>query len=262
LEIDDVSKKRELGMQSLVRPDDRDMVIGVVGDSLPLPRPHEGLKLSITYPYLIADELRSSGHRAEVWRIASAGATVTEIAKRFADERPYLGGHPETFCVVHLGVVDCSPRPVPPSIRSLIGRSPRLVRGLITKILHDYRVPLLTHGFSFVNTRPNRFEAEYHDLLSIAGADFGRIYAVNIIPPGDWFESRSPGVGGKISRYNEIIAAVVRDIPRVTLIDIWTAANIDVSIVSSVDGHHLSPVGHRYLANEILRSENLVDPAR
>ena len=223
-------------------------IITVVGDSLALPRQLQQVEFHHTYPYLLAQWLRDQGPPAEVWGSSNAGSTISQLMKRYDEYRTYVGQHPKGIGVVHLGVVDCSPRPIPSWLRRAIGKLPRLLRSPIIKFLHNYRVQLLRYGPGFLLTSHRKFRQTYRQLLDQMRQDFGRVYAVNIIPPGTHFESRSPGVGRKIVEYNAIIAEVVEAAGDIELVDIWSICQEPEALetyVSEHDGHHLSIDGHQ-----------------
>ena len=148
---------------------------------------------------------------------------IAQLLRLYGEYRTYVGRHQQGIGIAHLGVVDCSPRPVPLSVRRIIGRLPGVLRSPMVRFLHHYRVQLLHYGPGFLFTRPNEFRTSYRKLLGRMAEDFGHIYAVNIIPSGPYFESRSPGVARKIEEYNRIIAEEAGSAERVTLVDVWEA---------------------------------------
>ena len=231
------------------------VIIAVIGDSLPLPRQYQGVEFHQTYPYLLAQWLREQGSPADVWENAQAGVPIAQLFRLYGEYRTYVGRHQQGIGIAHLGVVDCSPRPVPFGVRRIIGRLPGVLRSPMISFLHRYRVQLLRYGPGFLFTSPKRFRESYRKLLDRMVEDFGQICAVNIIPPGPYFESRSPGVGRKIEEYNRIIAEVVQSIERVALVDIWEACRQPGALeryVSEHDGHHLSVAGHRLIFEMII----------
>ena len=231
------------------------ILVSVIGDSLPLPRQFQGLEFHQTYPYLLTAWLREQGNLAEVWGMAHAGSPIRKILGQYDEYRTYVGPQVSGIGIAHLGIVDCSPRPVPFWIRNIIGQFPEPLRKLSFKFLHNYRIPLLRYGPGFLLTRPDAFRRAYRQLLERMTADFSHVYAVNIIPAGPYFESRSPSVSQWIEKYNRIIAEVVDAVECVDLIDIWAGCkelDADEDLVSPFDGHHLSPAGHRRLFELII----------
>ena len=223
------------------------VIIGVLGDSLPLPRQFQELEFYQTYPYLLANWLRTCGTHTEVWEAAQAGVPITNVIHNYEDYRTYVGRHTQGIGILHLGIVDCTPRPVPLGLRKTIGKLPTALRKPIIKVLHDYRVQILKYGPEFVFTKPQQFRRKYRYLLEQMTQDFGQVYAVNIIPPGPNFESRSPGVAQNAKAYNRIISEVTDSVEGATIIHIWQACQQPGGIetlVSGHDGHHLNPAGH------------------
>ena len=231
-------------------------IVAVIGDSLPLPRQYQGVEFHQTYPYLLAQWLREQGSPAEVWESAEAGAPIAQLLRLYGEYHTYVGRHQQGIGIAHLGVVDCSPRPVPLGVRRIIGRLPSVLRSPMVRLLHCYRVQLVRYGPGFLFTRPKEFRRSYRELLDRMAEDFGHVCAVNIIPPGPYFESRAPGVGGKIEEYNRIIAEVVQSVERVALVDIWKMCQqpgaLEEGYVSEHDGHHLSVAGHRLILEMII----------
>lgn len=138
----------------------------VVGDSLTLPRQFQQVAFHHTYPYLSVQWLRDRGGPAEVWG--------------------------------SLGVVDCSPRPIPSWLRRVVAKLPVFLRSPIIIFPHNYRIQILRYKLDLVFTKPRGLRRVYQRLLDQMQQDFCRVYAINIIPPGAYFESRSPSVGREV----------------------------------------------------------------
>jgi hypothetical protein len=233
------------------------MIIAVVGDSLVLPRHFEGLSYAETYPYLIAEELRRRGVDAHVWMMARGGAPIDQLVFVHNEVARYLGVT-SGIGIIHVGIVDCSPRPLPYRLRLLVGRLPRGIGAMIIRFLHDNRRSLLLRGLSFRFTGPDAFRSQYRTLLGRLARDLDRVYAINISPPGSDNATRSPGLLESIDRYNGIISELVADQPKATLVDVRTAfgrIQARPTFVSPLDGHHLTREGHRWISETIASME-------
>ena len=232
-------------------------VVVVVGDSICLPRYLDGVEFYQTYPFLLLNWLRLRGYSAEVWNIAQAGVPINHLANRYRDYRSYVGSAKGNIGILHLGVVDCSPRPIPWFARNQIGKLPSFVRNRIIGFLHRYRVLMLRYFFSFVFTQPERFEQYYRELLVEMSNDFEVLFAVNIAPPGVSFYQRSPGIDANIECYNQIISKAIQDFDKVVLVDVWGKFNEHAATEKYMlpkDGHHLSVEGHGTIYKMITES--------
>ena len=67
--------------------------------------------------------------------MAQAGVPINHLTNRYRDYRSYVGSAKGTIGILHLGVVDCSPRPIPWFARNQIGKLPSFVRNRIIGFL-------------------------------------------------------------------------------------------------------------------------------
>ena len=235
-------------------------LIGVVGDSLSLPRQFDGIEFHQTYPFLLADWLRKQGVSAHVWMMSKGGVPINELLGRYDEFERYVGPRCGGIGVVQIGIVDCAPRPLPYRLRQVLGRVPVHIRGPIVRFLNWKRKPLLKAGLSFRFTSPREFARQYRMLLGKIVKEFDHGYAINICPPGGQIAERSPGIKESIKMYNTIIGESVALFGEISLVDVWTEFSSSLEpvdlFVSPEDGHHLTVVGHHRIFELIRNRED------
>lgn len=226
----------------------------VAGDSLSCPRQKEGIVREMLYANLVH---AGGDHDASsvLANLSVPGITVSQSLKacerELADQST---GSPGTFdlAVVQLGVVDCPYRTTPLRVKSVVSRLPAGPRKRIVAWLHRNRHALINHGPKWSYTPLPRFLKQYGQLVRLLKRHADRVVLIDIFPPGAYFIEHSPHIESRILAYNEVIARVARD-EKVTLIDTraFCDRHSDHDVVSAHDGHHLTPDGHRLLAEEI-----------
>jgi hypothetical protein len=231
------------------------------GDSLALPRP-DYVKSSERYISSLSSWwMRHEGVRSvDLCDRAKGSSTVADLYQWYKHDNGYYGESGDVL-LIHCGIVDCAPRPVPRWIRRRIPKLPAALRRWTIKFLHDHRARILklTGGWQQLNAQD--FRLFYGRWLKEAVDNFSRIYILNIAPTNQATELRSPGFTDCILEYNAIIAEVVSSLDRdnVFLINVYELvskdpASIDKFIVSE-DGHHLTALSHQLLTEAIIKHE-------
>lgn len=238
------------------------LLIRVYGDSLSLPRASEGIEIADTYPELLRNriEQQDSEITVRVFNRSVGGASISELYQQFLKDREYFGHDCGGIVVVQSGIVDCAPRPIPPTLKQWIGRMPRLIRWPIVKFLHHARPYLMRAGISWRSTEIERFESSLRQWLSELTRPSARVYVINIAPTTEKMDRHSPGLAKSISRYNEPIAKVVATLRAnsIRMIDVHGSISRQKNIcdyVNPTDGHHITIDGHKLYADLIFTEE-------
>jgi len=234
-------------------------LIRVYGDSLGMPREAEGISCAATYPELVRDELERvhPEWRVSVFNRSRGGISIREQFEQFVVDTPYFGSDPNAILIVQCGIVDCAPRPLPPSVRERLARMPKPVIWLVAKVLHYLRPWLLCLGFRWRQTDEEQFRAVLEQWLSRAQRAVGRVYVITIAPTTDFTAAHSPGLRSSIEAYNRLIRDVVESAAStaVRLIDVHAAINgmggNIAQFINERDGHHITESGHRLYARLI-----------
>ena len=240
------------------------MLIQYYADSLGLPRP-DYVALGQRYIFLLQKWFRERRNE-EVFIIdrSRGGATIKVLFEIFEEDEGYFKAKKDIL-ILHEGICDCAPRPIPLAFRNFISILPDFMKIRIIGLLHRNRARLLKSGLIFYLVGKKEFEHILKEWLEKAANNFERIYIFNIAPTNDQIESHSPGLGKSIKAYNEILRRVVTslDDSRIDLIDMYSviansAYSLDELIIKE-DGHHLTALAHRLYAEEIIAREMKVD---
>ncbi len=234
--------------------------VRLYADSLALPR-LSYLNAEQRYIYLLRNFWETScQYKTSIIDRAKGGSTITEQYSLYKDDNSYFGDK-EDVLIIHLGICDCSPRPIPRRVRKVVSALPGFLRNRVIKFLHNNRSFLLRSGSSWLLTEKKKFGEVLKDWLQEAAKNYKRIYIVNIAPTNPAFEKHSPGWMKNIRDYNDVIQEVVSVVnePPVHLIDIYSNimndySNVDLYIVKE-DGHHLTLHAHQVLAEILITLE-------
>lgn len=233
-------------------PEDR-FLIRVYGDSLTCPRISSDISYYDIYQELLADEYRHEWPHKLVHLTTRSrpDAPITELYEEsYLRDSVYFGKMSTDVLIIHCGICDCAPRPIPRWVRNLIGKSPGKIKRRIIWLLHNYRARILKAGYLWRLTKPEAFRETYYDWMKKAVQEARLVYAINILPTIPSIESHSPGLGSSIVLFNQIISDVVKSIDAKNLFlvdvhkEILSRPNGVETFVDQGDGHHLTFDGH------------------
>lgn len=235
------------------------MVVAYYADSLGLSRPGH-VELEERYIYLFEKWLRQN-HDGEVFVInrARPALTIDKLYEIYKEDREYVTAKKDIL-IIHEGICDCAPRPVPLWLRKFISKLPGFLKSRIIGFLHAKRGWLLKNGFAHYLVDANRYEKVLREWLLLARTDFERTYILTIAPTNAGIDSHSPGFQKSISRYNAIIKKVIAALnaPNIFLIDMHGALAAQQSFddyIIKEDGHHITALTHRLIAENLIQKE-------
>jgi len=229
----------------------------VIGDSLSMPRHDAGVEVDDTYLYLLQTWWRERYGEAIVWPITRGGVRLQDLAFEFQGYfLPYIGHNMIDACIVHLGIVDCAPRPLPFVMRNSLSRVHPWIRSKAAGFLHRNRQKLRGFGWSFRLTPPDKFTKLYSDFIQLLSLHCGRVYCVNIAPALEETYLHSPGLRENIVRYNEIIDKVASEIDSVKVIDVFNKVQEDTNCYATTDIHITKEV-HEWIWQQIVEYEEV-----
>lgn len=234
------------------RPHERSRLVRIYGDSLSLPRHADGVSFSATYGETFCAWLRSEsgGQGVSLYNRSRGGATAPVLARLAEEDTAYFGKSTSQLVLVHCGICDCAPRPIPLWLRHGIGRMPGRVQGSAIRLLHDARPWLQRRGFVWRHTKPELFQTVVTAWLKELAAFAQAVFVINIAPPTGAIEEHSPGLARSVVLYNELLQRAVGAAGpgHVELVDVHRMLlNVPGAMqrcINQVDGHHLTVDGH------------------
>ena len=236
------------------------MIIQYYADSLGLSRPGF-VDLGERYIFLFEQWLRNH-YDGEIFLInrAKGAQTIDKLYAQFKEDQEYIAGRKDIL-IIHEGVCDCAPRPIPLWARNTISKLPSFLKSRIIGFLHRNRSRLLKNGWVHFLVEKGKYEKILREWLTSALKDFHRIYILNIAPTIADIEAHSPGFSKSIQEYNNIIRKVISEInsPKIFLIDThFILSNNSMSLdnlIITEDGHHITAKAHEIYAAELIALE-------
>ncbi len=234
--------------------------IRLYADSLGLPRLNFVTDAD-RYINLLCDWIIKNKKAEKVYLLdrSRANNLIGNLYSYFKEDNTYFDS--ADILIIHEGVCDCAPRPVPNKIRNLISRMPDFIRKRIVNSLHNNRAIMQRNGFKFFLTKPKSFYNLYKLWLSELDNIHTQVIIFNIAPTNSRTENHSPGFTQSINSYNVIFDNLSKSIrsKNVHFINvhdvIQTKNNINNYIIEE-DGHHITKMGHQLYFDLLL--ENLM----
>src|ERR1700722_13605950 len=91
----------------------KESLILVYGDSMCLPNVGDKVEVRDTHAELLANYQASRGLKVRVYSRAEGGVTINDHWKRYTLDRNFFLPGADDILVIHAGMVDCAPRPLP-----------------------------------------------------------------------------------------------------------------------------------------------------
>src|ERR1051326_4751730 len=132
------------------------MIILYYADSLGMPRP-DLVDMNQRYIYLLQQWLeKQTGEEIFVLDRAKSYSTIDTLFESYNEDHEYISARKDVL-IIHDGVVDCAPRPMPRPVRDLISQLPGFIRKKIITIIHNNRSRLLRSGFRYLFTSVKKY---------------------------------------------------------------------------------------------------------
>ncbi len=239
--------------------------VRIYGDSLGLPRIGH-VKNEERYITLLEKFIRQKNQNIEYLDRTRINSTVTYLHRWYVEDNAYFGENNDIL-IIHCGICDCAPRPIPPKLRGFISTLKGKFREIAVKLVKKNRIRLQKNNFIWRTTEPSIFSETYTNWIIEALKSFKQIYIVNIAPTNESTEKRSPGLIASITQYNAMIAEIITTINKsnIHLIDIYRGINDDIidqnsdinQYILQEDGHHITPKTHQIIFNKIIETINI-----
>jgi hypothetical protein len=238
------------------------MIVQYYADSLGLSRPG-AVTLGERYIYLFEQWLKQKHPDKDIFVInrARRALTVNKLLEVYKEDNEYLP-EKKDILIIHEGVCDCAPRPIPMWFRRMVSVMPGFIKYRIISFLHKRRATLLKRGFRSFLVKKDRFEVLWREWLTDASGSYKQVYVFNIAPTNDAIEKHSPGFRKSIHEYNAILEKVCREFPdgNIRLIDVHQAilgSGLPLNdLVIEEDGHHITARAHRLYAELLMDAVN------
>jgi hypothetical protein len=235
----------------------KESLILVYGDSLCLPRVVDDVAVRETYPELLSDYQASRGIKARVYNRGVGGKTINDHGELYIHDRNFFSAGPDDLLIIHPGMVDCAPRPLPQKWRRRLERQPGFIRAPIVSFIKNNRPLLLKRGFIFYKVDPLTFKKRIEEWLDLATKLYSHIAVIGIPPIGQAAEDHSPGWRQNIVLYNRFMSDAVarhqRGVYFVPLHDALSQSEEKFNdCISPLDGYHLLKKGHQLICDLII----------
>ncbi len=233
--------------------------VRIYADSLALPRLNF-VEKNARYLSLLKKKWLTLYQDIEIIERAKGGSTITDLYEVYCHDNSYFGQTADVM-ILHVGICDCSPRPIPGILRKIIARLPSFLKKMVIYFLHKNRAVLLKLGLSWKHTPPKLFRKILSKWISEAALNYKKIYVITIAPTNDYFEKHSPGWTKSINAYNDLIKNVIEgsNTKNINLIDIHKIIINDIKNIDSYilkeDGHHLTTTAHEIIAAKLIEME-------
>lgn len=226
----------------------------VVGDSLAMVRPNDGIFIQDIYPSLLQ---RSLGSTFLVVNGAKRANTTRDILTDDYFHAEIVRPCMPTIVIIHLGIVDCTPRLFTQrekSILAIMERTPlirHLGRWLISRRSSKRYAHTQTRKIQLVPL--DEYESNLSRFVDRTRQETGcqRFLFINIVQPGPRLTDRNHGIAVLIARYNNAISRIAAT-AKAAVIDLngFTAGNPSLLLP---DGYHITGTCHALLASDIQR---------
>ena len=228
--------------------------ITILGDSLTLPRPGDGVNIDDPYPLKISQSgklivLNKSQISADTDLFLENQQVHYDI--RYANSQ---------YFILHLGICDCSPRIFTKKEKKLLvvfEDIPLLKRLINLYIAQKSKKRLYyTKRRQIQNVSIDRFGKNYSNLINeiLKYNSLKKIYIVNILQPSDALISRSFGLDKLVKLYNAKIDEICKTYSaHIHLIDLYAYTKENPGIILN-DGHHFNKQGHDFIYQQIIKN--------
>ena len=228
-------------------------VIRIYGDSISNPRYIDDIPAEDIWSELLKDLLEEKfQHKFCLFNKARGGMTIDKQKEVLDNDFGYFKGN-SGIVIIHIGIVDCSPRPISKNMRRVVSILPEPIKQKVILFLHDHRSAMqrfMIHRF----TTPKKFKKIYNKMLEKLTEN--SVFCIGIGPVSQRMIDRSFGLDGSIAMYNEIIKECVSKHDNCYYVDTekhfrerMSGDNTSEDDIFLKDGHHYTKLGHKYFSS-------------
>lgn len=211
--------------------------IVILGDSLSLPRPDNGVNYEDTYGYLLQEnnyEVLNRSRRAN-------DTNLQLLEQNMLDDIIYL--NPDVV-IVYLGIVDCAPRLFTKNESRVLSLLSSGIRHTIIKIFSRHR-RYITKFRRLTYVRKEEFQKNLDKLVVLLKQKKAEIIIINISNTNRGNEKRSHNFKKNIDEYNLVISKIAKS-RRLVLLNMNNISNMLLD-----DGVHINKKAHAYIFEKI-----------
>lgn len=208
----------------------------VLGDSLVFGRPNSSEPVSVaeSWPEII----KASREELDVHIRGRGSSSSRDVLRDLKTISPYYPNGYFSWTVIQVGIVDAAPRALPRVSDRCLASLP--MREASRSYVRRNSVLLSLWGRPWVS--PNKFRRSMEAIVVLALEISRQLLLVSVQPP-DGFLRQNLGIFD-VAAYNRQLREVEALSPQIKLLQ----SEYDLHI----DGHHLSRIGHRGLAADLL----------
>ena len=226
-------------------------IITIVGDSLSMVRPSEGINYRDTYPFILQNML-GEGYHIVVRNRRSNDSQIQSHPQHIQDDVLF---NDSEYVILHFGIVDCAPR--------LMTRKETLFLKVVNiKFITEKYIGFksryrrfFTKHFQWTRVSQERFRENMNYLVdSIKNNNAAqKIIIINIADTNERSEYRSYGYKRNILKFNNSLKPIVENNKEYCLlINFFEESNGSQKLMAQ-DGMHLLSPGHSFLADKLYK---------
>lgn len=220
------------------------MKLVILGDSLPMPRPLEGILYEHTYPSILQARLNDSVqviNRSKRANTSTKEAQPNNLSDDITDFNPDI-------LVYHMGIVDCAPRLFSEFQQKIIGRMPSAIG---KKIIHFFstRRFFFTKTFPKVYVKKKDFYKNVKLAIEFAKQFTGKVIIVGICHSNKAVIERSYSFRENVEAYNKELIRISAEL-KVDFLDARELLDPENDLLA--DGIHYNLSANQKVAAAIL----------
>jgi len=218
-------------------------MILILGDSLAVPRPNDGIHIQDTYAHKL------STYDSVINRAQEKTSTFKQLKRIKSD----VAGIKPDIVIIQLGIVDCSPRLFTYRQHQFLSFLNIFLPNLISKYTDNKSKKRyeFTQKNKIVYTTPEQFRINIKKILDIILKDIcpKKIFLVNICYPSQLLKEKNYDIEKNILNYNKILNEFKDEL--ISLIDMFTFTKHNPDAL--LNDEHMSAKGHDYVSNIVIK---------
>lgn len=217
-------------------------MIVILGDSLSLPRPEDGIDDTDTYAFKIAK------NNIVLNKSQYGNNTKKQLSRINAD---VMGTHADIY-IIQLGIVDCSPRIFSYRERKLLSALSLYFSRIIKKYI-EYKTKnrfKKTQRKKIVYVTLSQYVKNMNDIINTIQKhnDVKKIFLINIAYPSESLKRKNYDIENIIKQYNNSLDEFKNDLIMIVDLFSYTKNNADALL----QDEHISIKGHNFITKSIL----------
>jgi hypothetical protein len=183
------------------------MNLVILGDSLPLPRPNEGVLFEHTYPSILQRMLNGNAYvinRSKRANNSRKAALPNNLSADITDFNPEV-------LIYHIGIVDCAPRLFSEFQQKILEKMPSFISRRIIKFFSSKRY-FFTRTFPKVYVKRKAFYKNVKQTISFAKQYTDKIILVGICHANSNVLKKSFSFADNVNKYNDELIKISNEL--------------------------------------------------